>query len=479
MGPSDKQEGGPAMEPLILIGTANSYFTAKVRSYFRWKHIDFVEVPATTEVYKTYLIPVAGVSQVPVVIDWNAKHANGRPADLVDTTLILQHCEARRYGNGLPLHAGGVEGRFFGCLMEVFADEWLKIVAMMWRWSPQEHAQYLKADWALVVPPGNDVQRAMKQFSGSLPALGVTDATRAAAQSVTHELLEALSVRLAAQKARYESQFGASGRSRAFLLAPHPTLADFSLVGPLGAHLLRDPAPGYLLKTKYPLVALWLEATAGHHGTCPPAPVTVSRTGQLLLSAAPPPPPPPTPPPTPERLEPASMRAKREGEGAADTLGAPALAFGGQVKAGEGEPPPELPGGRLPEDLRRLAAVFFREHAPIIRATYDLLADKRVSAKYARGPSSPSLPRILQYHSVPIGGVEARRAVFPYDAWKFQQSPLSYYRTCSPETKQRILSFCRSFGREGGGVAVLLDSQPVNIAFYKAKLFAAQKPAKL
>lgn len=38
-----------------------------------------------------------------------------------------------------------------------------------------------------------------------------------------------------------------------------PTLAGFALMGPFYAHLYRGPVPGFLLRTRTPLVARWVE----------------------------------------------------------------------------------------------------------------------------------------------------------------------------------------------------------------------------
>ena len=43
-----------------------------------------------------------------------------------------------------------------------------------------------------------------------------------------------------------------------------PCIGDFSVHGSIYAHLLRDPVPGKVTKTKAPLVAGWCERMAGH-----------------------------------------------------------------------------------------------------------------------------------------------------------------------------------------------------------------------
>ena len=54
-------------------------------------------------------------------------------------------------------------------------------------------------------------------------------------------------------------QLDAHFARHAFLLGGRPTLGDFGLMGPLYAHISRDPYPGRLLRAKAPHVVQWLE----------------------------------------------------------------------------------------------------------------------------------------------------------------------------------------------------------------------------
>lgn len=44
-----------------------------------------------------------------------------------------------------------------------------------------------------------------------------------------------------------------------FLLGSRPSIGDFGLIGPLYAHLYRDPCPGKLMRERAPNVARWVE----------------------------------------------------------------------------------------------------------------------------------------------------------------------------------------------------------------------------
>jgi hypothetical protein len=82
------------------------------------------------------------------------------------------------------------------------------------------------------------------------------------------------------------------------MLGGRPTLADFAMMGPLYAHLFRDPVPGKLVRTRAPLVGSWIERVMGHptavlfephplHGTLHPAAHGEGRGGGALASDVP------------------------------------------------------------------------------------------------------------------------------------------------------------------------------------------------
>jgi hypothetical protein len=60
----------------------------------------------------------------------------------------------------------------------------------------------------------------------------------------------------------YESfldDFNCHLEKHAFLLGDRPCIGDFGLIGPLYAHLYRDPYPGKLMRERAPHVARWVE----------------------------------------------------------------------------------------------------------------------------------------------------------------------------------------------------------------------------
>merc|ERR1712137_1246172 len=70
-------------------------------------------------------------------------------------------------------------------------------------------------------------------FSGMCPGLGVTPETIPGIERSYLELLRLMNEHL---------------KHHAYILGGRPCMADFALMGPLYAHLYRDPYPGALMK---------------------------------------------------------------------------------------------------------------------------------------------------------------------------------------------------------------------------------------
>ncbi|MFZ3034024.1 MAG: glutathione S-transferase [Parvibaculum sp.] len=223
-----------------LYGAEVSYFTGKVRAYLRYKRIPFSEVLATREVYREIILPRVGWPVIPVVVT---------PEDetLQDSTDIIDELERRFPGSSIyPITP---RQRLAALLLEVYGDEWLKIPAMHYRWN--KNYDFAIAEFGKLQMPGASVEeqreaglKTSKPFAGALPFLGVTPKMEAAIE----ESWEALLGELDKHFASYE-----------FLLGTRPSIGDFGLIGPLYAHLYRDPASGELMKSLAPNVARWVQ----------------------------------------------------------------------------------------------------------------------------------------------------------------------------------------------------------------------------
>jgi glutathione S-transferase len=225
-----------------LIGAEVSLYTGKVRAYLRFKGIAFDELPATRDVYANVIVPRTGVRFIPVLI-------SDDDVAVQDSTAIIDFLEAREpRASVYPL---GPVQRLVALLLEVYGDEWLVIPAMHYRWSFAENRAFAIREFgALSAPDATPEQQVAigeklsVPFASALPPLGITAATAGAIERSYLALLSELD----AHFARYP-----------YLLGGRPSIGDFGLIGPLYAHLYRDPYSGRLMREHAPRVAEWVE----------------------------------------------------------------------------------------------------------------------------------------------------------------------------------------------------------------------------
>jgi len=225
-----------------LYGTEFSLYSGKARSYLRKKGVPFEEVKSTLKVYKNFIEPRTGVSYVPVV---------QTPDDQVyqDTTVIIDELEKRFPDH--PVYPDTPMQKLAALLLEVYADEWLTIPAMHYRWNyPAMNSAFIYEEFGAVVAPrapkfiqrflGKKVGARFKKF---VPALGIQEHNINAIEKSYVQLLTDLNTHL---------------EQHDYLLGSKPSIADFGLIAPLYAHLYRDPAPGKLMRKKAPVVCQWV-----------------------------------------------------------------------------------------------------------------------------------------------------------------------------------------------------------------------------
>lgn len=225
-----------------LIGAPVSLYTGKVRSYLQFKGIAFQEQLATPQVFKEVIIPRTGVGFIPVLVT---------PEDLViqDSTEIIDHLEAAVAQPSV--YPAGPRQHLMALLLEVYGDEWLVNPAMLYRWSIEENREFAIGEFGSVRLPDASAEQqyaagleASTPFAGALPRLGITEHSRSAIEQSYLALLDELNTHFT---------------KHAFLLGDRPCIGDFGLIGPLYAHLYRDPASGRLMSERAPHVARWVE----------------------------------------------------------------------------------------------------------------------------------------------------------------------------------------------------------------------------
>jgi len=223
-----------------LYGGDISYYSGKVRAYLRFKGIPFEEYTATRQVYKEIILPRVGWPVIPVLVT---------PDDqtLQDSTDIIDALEQRFPEAGI--YPEGTCQNLAALLLEVYGDEWLKIPAMHYRWNHNTHwiiREFGRLSRPDASPEEQDEigERTCRPFRGSLPALGVSEATIPAIETSYEALLRDLDAHL---------------KEHLFLFGSRPSIGDFGLIGPLYAHQYRDPASGALMERLAPNVAAWVK----------------------------------------------------------------------------------------------------------------------------------------------------------------------------------------------------------------------------
>ncbi len=212
-----------------------SYFSGKVRPAFRYKRVPFVELLPTPAVYRHVLRPRTGLAMIPVVIT---------PEDETwqDSSDILDALEARFPDP--PLFPTTPVQRVVAYLIELYADEFMMLPGLHYRWSFPESEAKARADFAASNGNRSQTSRfadAVKMFAG---LIGVQPETAPAIEAHTEELLDLLEAHVA---------------THPYLLGARPSLADYGLIGPLYPHLYLDAVPGRLLRARAPGVCHWIE----------------------------------------------------------------------------------------------------------------------------------------------------------------------------------------------------------------------------
>lgn len=279
-------------------------------------------------------------------------------------------------------------------LIAFFADEYLaKFAGMHYRWNfPEANTEFLMNEWDRVMYPSIHVhgsleakretlewsRKASSAFSSTLPMLGVNDETIPAIEDQFLHLLLSLNEHLTAHQ---------------YIMGSRPCLADFALIGPLYAHLYRDPASGLLMKSKAPRVAEYVEALVFE--VFPLNNVKVTETE-------------------------------------------------GKFAFTEVKPPYEFIGNDvIPESLFPIIQMFLNDNFPMLEQTVDLLREYRKSCDLKK-----EIPRVIGMVDGTVNGVACSKAAFAFDVWKLQNL-LKVLERASAEKRTEVTALLEAFGEKG------------------------------
>ncbi|MDX1588217.1 MAG: glutathione S-transferase family protein [Oleiphilaceae bacterium] len=218
-----------------------SLFSGKTRAYLRFKQLPFRD--RTIRLWQMESLKKrVGAQVMPVVATPEGEY-------LQDTSEIIGQLEARHPNPSVMPETP--RQRMAACLLEAWGDEFWLPSAMHYRWNFQENFEKVfrpeAGDNLLPLAPrflkNRLADRVAGTLRGFLPALGVVPEQTAKIESCTRSLCDALDRHFALHP---------------YLLGGRPSLGDFGLIGPLYAHLGRDPYPARELIAPRPHLQAWV-----------------------------------------------------------------------------------------------------------------------------------------------------------------------------------------------------------------------------
>jgi glutathione S-transferase len=221
-----------------------SLYSGKARSYLRTHRIPYLERAPGDPRYSGEIEPVTGRWIIPVLQDPDGTIVQ-------DTVDIIEHLEATVDAAQSAFPATALM-RTVAHLLEMFGGEGMLRPAMHYRWDFDEvNVPFLAKDFSSVLVVGAD--DATRDAVFAFASQRMRDAT--ASFGVTPEAVPEI-------ERSYEEfldLFDAHLAGTPFLLGGRPTIADYGFMGPLYAHLARDPYPSVLMKQRAQRVWRWVE----------------------------------------------------------------------------------------------------------------------------------------------------------------------------------------------------------------------------
>ena len=220
------------MADFIVIGSEESPYSVKVRSYFRYKGIahEWRERGQAQELFAKH----ARLPLIPLVVT---------PEDtgIQDSTPIIEAMEARFPERGV--HPPDATARFVSALIEEFGDEWGNKWMFHMRWAREVDQLAVSRRFAA---KAEDVEATAKGIRERMvPRTWFVGANETTAPQIEQSLADALPL------------IDAHLSSRPYLFGARPAFADFGLWGQI-YECGRDPTAGALVKQHANVVA-WVD----------------------------------------------------------------------------------------------------------------------------------------------------------------------------------------------------------------------------
>ncbi len=230
-----------ANKPYLHYAWQLSLYSGKTRAYLRYKAIPHQEkIIRLWDMAK--IKKKVGAQVMPVVVTPEGEW-------LQDTSHIIDLLE-KRFPIG-PVVPATPRQRIAAYLLEAWGDEFWVASSMHYRWNFADNYRLFRregGDHLLPFAPrflkNRVIDRSAGMLRGFLKGLGVVPAQLPLIERWTTGMLDALELHFARHP---------------YLLGTKPSLGDFGLIGPLYAHLGRDPVPARELMDKRPHVAGWVQ----------------------------------------------------------------------------------------------------------------------------------------------------------------------------------------------------------------------------
>ena len=219
----------------VLYGVPHSLYTGIVRSYLRTQGIAYEERTPTHPVFATQIAPVIQRVIVPVLVTPQGEV-------IQDSRDIIDHLERR--GVPYPAYPTGPLQHILSTIIQYYGTQSMLRHAMHYRWSYLHQQEYFLRAAFSTGSTATQAETVMARMQSYLPHLGVTEQTKPLIEQSYAKLLDILDQHFAI----YPYLFG--GR---------PSVADYGLIGPLFAHLGRDPIPCQIMQLRAPKVFRWVE----------------------------------------------------------------------------------------------------------------------------------------------------------------------------------------------------------------------------
>ena len=231
-----------------LYGAPLSLYTGKARSYLTFKQIPFEEVFSSRKVYQNIIEPKTGVRFIPVLETPEHEFVQ-------DTAVIMDLLEARFPERAITPDTP--KQKLVSAILEMWGDEWLLLPAMHYRWN-HDNFPFIYEEFGQIALPRMPAfirrivgKKIGSMFKGFVPMLGITPKSiPAIEQWYEQDVLPSLDAHFAEHD---------------YLLGSRPCVGDFGLMGPLFAHLYRDPASGKIMQKLAPNLVKWVERMNQHN----------------------------------------------------------------------------------------------------------------------------------------------------------------------------------------------------------------------